>query len=81
MLLHIIYTRTEEVLISKRPYQSWQEIQAAYPDYMASLGPWSDEDVIDYLDSEYSSLSPAARIQLAALVDGAAEVVPLTFVK
>lgn len=79
MLLHIIYLRTGEVLVSRQPYESWQEIQAAYPEFMTSLGPWAEEAVVDYLDAEYSFLSPDARVQIEPLVLARAEVVTLTF--
>ncbi len=67
MHLHIIYTE-QEMLLSKRVYSSWQEIQVEFTDYKASLGPWTEEEIIEYLADEYSDLEPSAEQQVASLV-------------
>ncbi|WP_411990762.1 hypothetical protein [Agarivorans sp. DSG3-1] len=78
MGIFIIHTQ-DSMLLSKKAYESWKEVQDQYPDYMASLGPWSAEEVIDYLDDEYSDLSPKASIQVKSLIDGAQECLELVF--
>ena len=77
-MLHLIYTRSE-MFVSKRPWSSWQEIQDAYEGYMSSVGPWSEEATIDYLQDEYPKLWPDAEGQIGALMSGAVETVALTF--
>ena len=57
--LHLIFTE-EHVLVSRRAYASWREIQAEYADYKASLGPWSEETTVSWLGSEYGSRSLGA---------------------
>lgn len=69
MELHIIYTKSDMIL-SKKEYGSWREIQDEYEFYMASLGPWNEEDIIEYLDFEYLDLSPDAAIQVRSLISG-----------
>jgi hypothetical protein len=69
----------DEMLISKKEYQSWREVQDEYINYKASLGPWAAEEVIDYLSDEYASLKPQAEIQVSKLLTGANEAVRLTF--
>ncbi|MNK81229.1 hypothetical protein D3C87_1009700 [compost metagenome] len=64
---HIILTR-KEVLISRRSYASWCEIQDEYDDYMASLGPWDTTTATSWLDEEYSGLSPSAQDQIGAFL-------------
>lgn len=66
MRLHIIYTESE-IVLSKKDYASWQEVQQDFPDYKASLGPWLDNDVVEYLDAEYSNILPSAHTQVTAL--------------
>tara|TARA_Y100000588_G_scaffold97447_1_gene105852 strand:- start:54075 stop:54317 length:243 start_codon:yes stop_codon:yes gene_type:complete len=78
MGIFIIHTQ-DSMLLSKKAYESWKEIQDHYPDYMASLGPWSAEEVIDYLHDEYSDLSPEASIQVKSLIDGKEECLELVF--
>lgn len=68
MRLHIIYTESE-IILSKKEYANWQEVQQDFPDYKASLGPWLEADVIQYLDAEYSNIFPNARTQVSAIGD------------
>lgn len=77
-MLHIIYTR-DGVWLSKQAYATWQQVQADYPAYMASLGPWPQAQVADYLDDEYPSLQPAAAQQIARLLAAADVAVELSF--
>jgi hypothetical protein len=65
--LHIIFAG-EDVMISKKPYTSWREIQDEYEGYMASLGPWKVATVVSWLDEEYSDLVPSAQEQVEALL-------------
>ncbi len=78
VMLYIIYTETN-VLLSKRSYSSWREIQDQYEAYKASLGPWDEEKVINYLAEGYSELQPSAQEQVAAFLAGPEEVVALSF--
>lgn len=66
MLFHIIYTETK-VILSKHQYESFREIQNDFSDFKASLGPWTELEVIDYLDFEYPNLEPNANEQLQKL--------------
>lgn len=79
MELHIIYTETQ-VLLSKRAYASWTEIQDEYDTYKTSLGPWDEEDVIDFLAEEYTDIAPPARDQVGAFVSSNDVVSEVTFV-
>ncbi len=78
MKLHIIYTETE-LLLSKRPYASWRDIQDVHPDFKTSLGPWRDADVVAYLADEHPDLSPAAIEQVEELLRGSEETIALRF--
>lgn len=78
MDLHIIYTQGE-MLLSKRAYSSWQEIQDEYTDYQASLGPWGEEEVIEYLSDEYPDLEPSVEQQVMSLVSSTQPVHTLSF--
>ncbi|WP_128143123.1 hypothetical protein [Janthinobacterium lividum] len=78
--VHIILTR-KEVLISRRPYASWCEIQDEYDDYMDSLGPWDATTATSWLDEEYSGLSPSAHDQIRAFLCSEQAVRTLSFVE
>ncbi len=64
--LHIIYTETA-VLLSKKESPTWQDVQRDFQDYKASLGPWADDEVADYLGDEYSNVLPDVHTQIAEL--------------
>ncbi len=76
--IHIVYTKTE-MLLTRRKFGSWREIQDVYEAYKASLGPWPPDAVIDYLEREYDGLSPSATVQVESFLAGEAEVCVLTF--
>ena len=63
-LLHLVFL-TSQLLLTKKPYTHWTEIQAEFNDYKTSLGPWTSEEVIEFLQSEYPEAPPfsAAQIQ------------------
>lgn len=50
--LHLIYVQ-ELVLLSRHPWASWREIQEAFRDCTASLGPWDEREVIEFLVAEH----------------------------
>lgn len=78
MELHIIYTETE-MLLSKKRFSSWHEIQDQYADFRASLGPWEHKAVIEYLADEYSDLMPPAAAQVDELLRTGSPTCVLTF--
>ena len=41
------------MILTKVAFSNWRAVQAAYNDYMASLGPFTDEELLDYLAVEY----------------------------
>ncbi len=51
--LHLVYLRAETMLVTRRAYASWREIQDAHEEYQASLGPWSPDELADYLRDEH----------------------------
>jgi hypothetical protein len=51
--VHVIYLRAGGMLLSRKPYSDWREIQDEYEDYMTSLGPFSEEGLLDFLSEEY----------------------------
>jgi hypothetical protein len=41
------------MILDRRDYSSWRDIQDAYDDYMASLGPWSEAEIIEFLQADW----------------------------
>lgn len=78
MLLYIIYIETD-ILLSKRQYGSWREIQDEYQNYKASLGPWSVQEVIEFLSDEYPKICPSAQQQVQSLIFDTHDVKTIAF--
>jgi len=51
--VHVIYLRPEGMLLSRKRYSDWREIQDEYEDYMTSLGPFPEEYLLDFFSEEY----------------------------
>lgn len=78
MNLHIIYTESA-MYLSKKEYSSWRDVQLDFPDFKTSLGPWSDQEVEEYLDDEYRNLKPAAVEQIAILRSAETMLIEVSF--
>lgn len=57
----------KEVVITKQDYQSFREIQNDFFDLVTSLGPWTPEEVVDYLETEYPDISLSLKEQVDEL--------------
>ena len=55
-LLNIIYLRSGSMLLSRKLYRDWREIQDEFEDYQTSLGPWSISEVLEFLQWDYPAL-------------------------
>ncbi|MCX6119090.1 MAG: hypothetical protein NT027_16255 [Proteobacteria bacterium] len=78
MTLHIIFTN-EIVILSKKGYRNWREIQDEFESYKASLGPWTEKETIEWLCTEYPNLKPSAHEQVSKFVSDQSEMTKLTF--
>lgn len=64
---HIVYCE-QRMLLDKGLYNDWREIQEAYPDYLASLGPWEENEIVAFLSDDWGpdeSLWPFSRESIA----------------
>ena len=50
---NLIFLRNSKVILSKKTYSDWKEIQTEFDDYMSSLEFESTEDLIEYLSFNY----------------------------
>jgi hypothetical protein len=51
--VHVIYLRPDGLVISKKPYSDWREIQDEYADFMTSLGPYTEDGLLDFFEQQY----------------------------
>ena len=43
------------MLLSKKQYSDWREIQDEYENYMTSMGPYSVDELMGFLTEQYGS--------------------------
>ena len=78
VLLHIVYLRKGAMLLTKKHYRDWREIQDEFEDYMASLGPWPVSDVLDFLVFEYTTeMTEGEKARIARFVESKGETMEL----
>jgi len=53
--------------------------QTRFPDLMTTLGPWSAQAMIEYLDQDHPDLQPTAAEQWAVLLASGRSCVALVF--
>jgi hypothetical protein len=53
--VHLIYLRPDGMLLSRKRYSDWREIQDEYEEYMTSLGPFSVDELVGFLSEQYGS--------------------------
>ena len=51
---HIVYCESR-MLLDRGDYASWRDIQDAYPDYKTSLGPWSEAEIVGFLEDDWGA--------------------------
>jgi hypothetical protein len=52
-MAHLIYLRPSGLVLSKKTYSDWREIQHEFDDYMTSLGPWTEAQIVSYFPLDY----------------------------
>ena len=52
------------MLLSRKRYSGWREIQDEFADYKTSLGPWPVADILEFLRMEYATHAPFTEEQI-----------------
>ena len=73
---HLVFLRSGGLVIVKRPAaDDWRELQDQYADYMASLGPWAAQEIVDYFSLDYGEGDdgrwPVSREAIVAFMQSA----------
>ncbi len=50
---NLIFLRNSKVILSKKAYSNWTEIQDEFDGYLSSLDFETIDDLIEYLNSDY----------------------------
>ena len=75
--IHIIFLQEDIVILSKKKYKDWLEIQDDYEHYMTSLGPWTTDAIISFSEIDYGkddSMWPFSRDQILSFSESNDEV-------
>lgn len=51
---HLVFLRSNRLLLVKRPVADWRQLQDDYSDYMTSLGPWTAYEIASYFMLDYT---------------------------
>jgi hypothetical protein len=78
VLFYIVYTDSE-VVLTKVEYESWRELQNDFCDYKASLGPWAEGQIVEFLGDEYPKIEPSAFEQVSRLKECGHNEIVLSF--
>lgn len=74
---HLVFLRPDGLLLVRRPEADWRELQDEYPDYVASLGPWTGDEIVEYFTLDYGKDDrcwPFARQAIADFMRSAEKV-------
>lgn len=66
---NLIFLRDSKLLLSKKEYSSWRDIQQDYENYIASLNFKSIDEIINYLSMEYNINIEFAKHQVLKIAD------------
>ncbi len=53
--LHLIYLKPDRMLLSRKHYADWREIQDEYENYMTSMELFAVEELVSFLSEQYGS--------------------------
>ena len=74
---NIIFLRNDKMLLSRKKYSDWREIQDEYDDYMTSLDFESIMDVEEYIRMDYNLTSDKAKSEVKKLNDSTKETIEI----
>jgi hypothetical protein len=66
---HLVFLRSGNLLIVKRPNVDWRQLQDDYEDFMTSLGPWTATEIASYFSDDYTDDDNAWPFSIQVLSD------------
>ena len=77
-LYNLIFLRNSKVILSKKTYSNWKDIQAEFDNYISSLNFESKEDIIEYLNLDYKIETELIKSQISEMENSELEKIELT---
>lgn len=68
---HVVFLRAGSVLLHKDRGDGWRSLQDTFDDYMTSLGPWTEAEIVECFEEMYGedqSNWPMSAEQVAAFM-------------
>ena len=75
---NLIFLRNSKIVLSKKTYSDWKDIQTEFDDYMSSIDFESKEDLIEYLCADYKIDLELINSQINKLESSELEKIELT---
>ena len=70
--------RNSKVILSKKTYSDWKEIQNEFEEYMSSIDFKSEGDLIEYLIMDYNAEPELIKAQITKMKTSELEKIELT---
>jgi hypothetical protein len=72
--LHLVFLRSGRLLLVRRATTDWRVLQDEFADFMASLGPMTSDDAIEWLGFEYGADPRRDEVIAGFVASGQSEV-------
>lgn len=53
--VYLIYLKPDRMLLSRKQYSDWREIQDEFESYLTSVGAFSLDELVNFLSEEYGT--------------------------
>lgn len=76
---NLIFLRNNKILLSKKEYSNWREIQDEYEFYVASLDFESLDDIQQFIEFDYKLSAEKAQKIISEINNSNIEIIELDF--
>ncbi|MDG1332776.1 MAG: hypothetical protein P8P74_10620 [Crocinitomicaceae bacterium] len=74
---NLIFLKSDKMLLSRKAYGNWREIQDEYEGYMASLDFESLKEIEEYIKLDYKLSTDQAKNEVGKLNDSSNETIEI----
>lgn len=74
---NLIFLRSNKMLLSRKTYSDWREIQDEYEDYMTSLDFEAIMDVEEYIKVDYKLTTDKAKYEVKKLINSTKDTIEI----
>lgn len=74
---NLIFLRSNKMLLSRKTYSDWREIQHEYEDYMTSLDFEAIMDVEEYIKVDYKLTTDKAKYEVKKLINSTKDTIEI----